>query len=215
VIKAHFNGAFRRFLHRHGKGRTIVFMVVVLPSAAVEPGKLANTDIDNLKRRFKYLFGKAGVEWVIGCFDYSLNWHKEGRYQPHWSVHLQGFTVTDDIKQLQRRLSKLVKNTDVEATPVWLEEWNGDKKAVGYVLKTWFRRREGVEDTERYDPITNKFRLSRTTNKPRLLAAEKVELALHLAKVGWRGRLFLRHAQLRHSPKGPKIAAMDNHGNKG
>ena len=52
----------------------------------------------------------------------------------------------------------------------------------------------------------------RATKTQRLLAAEKFELAIHLHRIGWEGRLFMRHVQLRRTQAGPTIALINNHG---
>jgi hypothetical protein len=124
---------------------------------------------------------------------------------------LHGFTVTDDIEALRDRLLKVIPKTDAVQKPVHIVPWDGNRKAIRYALKTSFHRRKGVDDAKRFNPKTGKIRKSRATHKDRMLASEKVELGLYLHNIGWQRRLFLRHVQLRRSPRGPKIVLIDNH----
>ncbi len=189
----------------------MVAITIVLPSAVAKLGALDQFDVANLERRFKYLFDKAGLAWVVGCLDYSVNFHKDGNYEPHWSVHLHGFTVTDDLRALRTSLIKVIEKTDAVPRPVMILPWDGSKKATRYVVKTSFYRRQGIDNAQRFNPDTQKTRKSRATNRQRLLSSERLELALHLHAIGWQGRLFMRHAQLRRSQIGPTIALINNH----
>jgi len=214
VVSPHLIQIMRRFLNRRKTKGTIVAISVVVPSSVVEIGALNQFNPVNFARRLKYVFDKAGVTWVIGCFDYSVNFHKNNRYEPHWCAHLHGFTVTDDPQALRCALVKAVKKTDAIPRPVRVKPWDGSKKAIRYALKTRFYRRQGIDDAKRFNVKTGKVRTCRATKKQRLLAAERIELALHLDRIGWEGRLFMRHVQLRRTQTGPTIALINNHAGK-
>ena len=176
-------------------------------------GALNGFNPANFARRIKYALDKAKAAWVVGCIDFSVNFHEADRYEPHWCVHLHGFTVTDDATALRRRLVEAIKKSDAVPRPVRVTPWDGSKKAIRYTLKTTFQRRKGIDNARRFNAATGKWRRCRATKTQRLLAAEKLELALHLDRIGWEGRMFMRHAQLRKSQTGPTIALMNNHGN--
>ncbi len=190
----------------------VMAISIVLPSSAVAIGELNEFDPANFARRLKYVFDRAGVAWVVGCLDYSLNLHESARYEPHWCVHLHGFTVTNDQQALRRGLVGAVRTTDASPRPVGVTPWDGSKKAIRYSLKFAFKRRKGVDNACRFNPKTGKSRTCRATKTQRLLAAEKVELVLYLDRIGWEGRLFMRHVQVRGNKVGPTIALINNHG---
>jgi hypothetical protein len=213
AVRRHLTGKIRKFLRDHGSNGEMITISVVLPSSVAPIGELDQFSVANFGRRLKYALDAAGVDWVIGALDYSVNFHETDRYEPHWAVHLHGFSLTDDTVALRRRLVEVIKKSDAAPRPVRVEQWDGNKKAIRYALKTTFHRRKGVDHAERFDPKTGKSRTCRATKTQRLLSAEKVELALHLDRIGWGGRLFTRHAQLRRTQSGPVIALMNNHRN--
>ena len=171
---------------------------IVARSAVVPIGQLNRFSLASFARRLKYTFDQADVGWLVGCIDYSVNFHEADRYKPHWSVHLHGFTVSDDQQALRRRLVEALKKSDEIPRPVRVTPWDGSNKAI-HTLKTTFRRRKGIDNARRFNATNGTWRTCRATKTQQLLAAEKLELALHLDRVGWEGRLFMRHAQLRRS----------------
>lgn len=212
AVRRHLTGQIGKFVRDHSSNGEVITISIIVPSSAVPVGELGKFSPTNFARRLKYALDRADVDWVIGALDYSVNFHEGDRYEPHWAVHLHGFTATDDQQALRRRLIGVIKKSDAVPRPVRVKPWDGDKKAIRYALKTNFQRRKGIDDAERFDPKTGKSRTCRATKTQRLLAAEKVELALHLDRIGWEGRLFMRHAQLRRSQSGPVIALMNNNG---
>jgi hypothetical protein len=213
AVRRHLTGQMRQFLRDHGSDGEVMAISAVMPSAVVPIGELNRFNPTNLARRIRYALDKAKVAWVVGCIDYCVNFHEADRYEPHWSVHLHGFTVTDDQTALRQRLVEAIRKSDAIPRPVRVTPWNGSKKAIRYALKTTFQRRKGIDNARRFNAATGKWRTCRATKTQRLLAAEKLELALHLDRIGWEGRLFMRHAQLRRSQAGPTIALMNNHEN--
>ena len=213
AVRRHLTGRIRKFVRDHSSNGEVMAISIVQPSSAVPIGELGQFSTTNFFRRLKYTLDKAGGGWVIGALDYSVNFHEGDRYEPHWAVHLHGFTVTDDQEALRRQLVEAVKKSDAIPRPVRVTVWDGHKRAIRYVLKTNFQRRKGIDDAERFDTKTGKSRTCRATKTQRLLAAQSVELALHLDRVGWEGRLFMRHVQLRRTQSGPVIALINNHGN--
>ena len=163
-------------------------------------GELGQFSPTNFFRRLKYTLDKADGDWVIGALDYSVNFHEGDRYEPHWAVHLHGFTVTDDQEALRRQLVEAVKKSDAIPRPVRVKPWDGDKRAIRYVLKTNFQRRKGIDDAERFDTKTGKSRTCRATKTQRLLAAQKRGAGASSGSYRLGGRLV--HA--------PRTAAQDS-----
>jgi hypothetical protein len=215
AVRSHLTGKIRAFLRDHGSDSEVMAISIVVPSSAVPIGDLNEFSPANFARRIKYALGKAKVAWVVGCLDCSVNFHEADRYEPHWAVHLHGFTATDDQQALRRRLVEAIKKSDAIPRPVRVTPWDGSKKAIRYALKTTFQRRKGIDNARRFNAVTGKWRTCRATKTQRLLAAEKLELALHLDSIGWEGRMFMRHAQLRRSKAGPTIALMNSFANSG
>jgi hypothetical protein len=203
--------AFRRFLRERRRTDNILAISVVLPSSAVAPGNLHTFDAANFARRLKYLFDKASVGWVIGALDLSFNTHQTGRYADQWVVHLHGFTTAKDADVLRAALGKVLPKTDSVPRPVRVQPWDGDRKAIRYIFKTAPKRRIGIDAAIRFDKATGKNRQCRATKSQRLRSAEKIEFLLFLDRVGWEGRLFLRHAQQRTSETSTTITLMRNH----
>jgi hypothetical protein len=213
AVRRHLTGEVRAFLRDHDSSGEVMAISIVVPSSSVPIGELNGFSPANYARRIKYAFDKAQVAWVFGCIDYCVNFHEADRYEPHWCVHLHGFTATDDQQALRRRLVEAVKRSDAIPRPVRMAPWDGSRKAIRYALKTTFLRRKGIDNARRFNRKTGRWRTCRATKTQRLLATEKLELALHLDRIGWEGRLFMRHAQLRRSQAGPTIALMNNYGN--
>jgi hypothetical protein len=210
AISRHLTAEFARVLRdKRGEG-TIAAVTIVVPSGAVSVGQLARFHTSNFVRRLKNALNEAGVGWMIGALDVSLNMHDTDRYEPHWSVHLHAFTVTDDVAALRRHLTDVFERTDAIPRPVKVTEWDGSKRGIRYTLKTRSQRRIGIDDAKRHDPKTGKSRKGRATKTDRLRASEKSEMTKKLHSMGPEGRLFLRNAQLRGSGNGPTLSLINS-----
>ena len=139
----------RRFLKKPVREGTIVCVSVVPADGVVKPRKLSPADHQRAVRRWKDKLCKAGVTWFVGAIDISFNEHKSARYRPFWSIHSLGLTVTDDRKKLKRELRRHFPSTDYSIpVPVKVTKWDGDPKALGYILKPNFWRRIGTDDAQ-------------------------------------------------------------------
>jgi hypothetical protein len=161
-----------------------------------QPGRLSPAEHERLARRCRERLDAAGVEWFVGASDWSFNQHKNGLYQPHWLEHFHGFTATTDRKALKRALLKQFPATLAILRPVKVRPWDGKTRAIRYMVKPDFHRRIGVEAVLRGHGSTE--RVCRNTDKQPLRVSEKRELAPFLVKVGFQGRLFLKHVQFTH-----------------
>jgi hypothetical protein len=176
-------------------GEDIVCVTIVPADGTCRPGKLSLDHARRNIRRWKEDLARAGVTWFVGGLDYSFNEHNTGRYKPHWSEHFFGFTSTANIELLKEKSLAQFPETDAIPRPVKIEEWDGDDRAIRYALKANFWRRVATDTGERYDKKRGGNRRCRDTRKERLRARERVELLIHLDKVGFQGRFIFRWAQ--------------------
>jgi hypothetical protein len=177
-----------------------IYRISIVPNGSITPvGGLDTLDTANFARRLRRAFQQAGSQWVAGGVDFSVNEHKDGRYDAFWCPHFYGFTTADSAKDLKNALKRVFRNSDAIPRPVAVKEWDGRSRALRYAFKVNFKRRIGVDDVTRLDSKTGEFRRFRDTLSDRLRASEKLELALFLDEQDIGGRLVLRNAQLRHA----------------
>jgi hypothetical protein len=129
--------------------KVLVVVSVVPADGAIAKGQLSADQHQRNERRWKEAFRRAGVTWFVGATDWSFNEHIDNRYQPRWQPHFYGFTVTDDIERLKKKLRKQFPSTDAIPRPVKVEAWDGDSTAIDYMLKPDFWRRIGTDDGQR------------------------------------------------------------------
>jgi hypothetical protein len=179
-------------------GNTIVCLSIVPADGMINPGQLSLAQHQRTIRRWKEGLGRAGVTWFVGGSDWSFNEHHENRYPKHISHHFYGFTATTDLDDLKKRLQAQFPKTDAIPRPVKVQEWDGKKKPIRYMVKSKFRRRIGSDDGERFNKANGKNRSCRATDKQPLRSSQKRELLLHLDQIGLQGRLMLRWVQILH-----------------
>ena len=75
-----------------------------------------------------------------------------------------------------------------------VQEWDGKKKPIGYMIKAEFFRRIGSDEGQRFNKDKGENRSCRATDKQPLRSSQKRELLLHLDQIGLQGRLILRWA---------------------
>ena len=180
----------RKFLKLQAGDDTKIVCVTIIPADGLIKAEKLNQAVPELGiRRWKARLGKAGVTWFLGATDYSFNEHKQGRYQPRWSVHIFGVTMTNNPKKLKRALKEQFPKTKVILRPVKVEEWDGNKKALRYILKPNFWRRIANDDGQRHNKKTGTERACRDTDMQPLQSKRKRELLLYLHNSGLQARL--------------------------
>jgi hypothetical protein len=195
----------RQFLKAQTTGSTVVCVTVVPADGMMKPGKLNKTDHELAIRRWKEKLGKAGVTWFVGATDLSFNEHKQAKRKPRWSEHFYGVTRHREPEKLKRALKALFPKTKAIPRPVKVKVWDGNKKALLYILKPNFWRRIATEDAQRHNKTTGATRLCRATNKQYLKSKQKRELLVYLDDIGIKSRLLMRWCQLNKKPGGPTI----------
>jgi len=173
--------------------------VSIVPADGITtPGQLTPDQHQRNVRRWKEAFGRAGVTWFVGGSDWSFNEHQNERYQPHWSHHFYGFTATTDPADLKKRLQAQFPKTDAIPRPVKVQDWDGKKKPIRYMVKAKFWRRIGLDEGQRFNKTNGKKRSCRATDKQPLRSSQKRELLLLLDQIGLQGRLMFRWLQIVH-----------------
>jgi hypothetical protein len=198
VAKVFATKVVRKFLANHPEHDKIVCVSVVPADGMISKGKLSSDQHARNVRRWKEALGRAGVTWFLGATDWSFNEHTDDRYPPSWQEHFYGFTVTDDPKQLKKKLKKQFRATDAIPRPVQVKVWDGEKTAVRYMLKSDFRRRIGTDEGERFEKDSSEKRECRATDKQPLRSSQKHELLLHLDEIGLQGRFLMKWLQFVH-----------------
>jgi hypothetical protein len=189
----------RRFLKKQAKMAKIVAVSIVPADGTCAPGQLTPNQHSRNVRRWKDALGRSFVPWFLGGSDWSFNEHQNDRYQPHWSHHFYGFTITnDDLQILKRDLQEQFPKTDAIPRPVKVQEWDGKKKPIAYMLKSKFNRRIATDEGQRFDKTNGGKRSCRATDKQPLKSSQRRDLLLHLDQIGLQGRLMLRWLQILH-----------------
>jgi hypothetical protein len=191
VIKKHLD-------NKAQAGSPIACLSIVPDDGIINPGQLSPAQHQRNARRWKERLGRAGVTWFIGASDWSFNEHQDERYPRHISHHFYGFTATTDPDDLKKRLQAQFPKTDAIPRPVKVQEWDGKKKPIRYMVKSEFFRRIGSDDGQRFNKANDKKRSCRATDKQPLRSSQKRELLLHLDQIGFQGRLMLRWVQILH-----------------
>jgi hypothetical protein len=196
----------RKFLKEKAKTATVVAVSIVPADGTTAPGHLTPNQHSRNVRRWKDKLGRADVTWFLGGSDWSFNEHENDRYQPHWSHHLYGFAASTDPEALKKKLQAQFPKTDAIPRPVKVQEWDGKKKPIAYMVKSKFNRRIATDDGQRFDKDNNKNRSCRATDKQPLKSSQRRDLVLHLDQIGLQGRLILRWLQIVHlGTAGPAV----------
>ena len=189
----------KKYLDDQSKaGNSIGCLSIVPADGITSPGQLSLAQHHRDVRRWKEGLGRAGVAWFLGGSDWSFNEHENKRYQPHWSHHFYGFTITNDLRSLKRDLQVQFHKTDTIPRPVKVQQWDGKPKPIRYMTKSKFFRRIGSDEGERFNKANGKNRSCRATDKQPLKSSPRRELLLHLDQIGLQGRLVLRWLQIVH-----------------
>jgi hypothetical protein len=188
----------RKFLKEKAKTATIVCVSIVPADGITNPGQLSPAQHHRNVRRWKEALGRAGVTWFIGGSDWSFNEHKDDRYPRHISHHFYGFAAADDLQILKRDLQERFPKTDAIPRPAKVQEWDGKKRPIAYMMKLEFNRRIASDEGERFNKTNGKNRSCRATDKQPLKSSQRRKLLLHLDQIGLQGRLMLRWLQILH-----------------
>ena len=169
-----------------------------------KPGELSVATDKLAIRRIKHAMKKAGTRWFVGACDWSRNEDRDGKFPPHWALHVHGFTASSDREKLREELKKRFPKSDEIPRPVKVKGWDGNRRAVRYCLKSTFTRRISIE-SERFDRRSGKKTKCRNTDKQPLRSDEVRELFPHVNSLGIDGRIMLIGARIRNELRGATI----------
>jgi hypothetical protein len=185
-----------KFIDRHLNKRDLelVAINIVLPDSLVAPGHLGSFSIPNFQRRLKYALDAAGVGMALGGVDFSFNEHRNGRYLPIWAPHAYVVTLAKHKHRLSKILSTFLnkggRHGNRVPRPVKVVPFHNNAFRRSYALKMRIKRRIGYEQIK--VDKSGKIRRRRKTRPERLRAAERLELYLHLDKIGLAQRAIFR-----------------------
>jgi hypothetical protein len=162
-------------------------------------------------RRTKDKISRAGIPTLIGAIDWSFNEVKEKNRQ-RWSRHLHGVIPEGVAEATLKALKQQFPNSRDVHKPVYVVPWDGDPKALRYVVKQPTKRRISIMG-KRFDQKSGKARTCRDTDKQPLRSRDRLELLLHLDDIGIAGRLFLKGVQFTNRrDKGPTFVDRQSQG---
>jgi hypothetical protein len=157
---------------------------------------------DRFIRRTKDKIARADIPTFIGAIDWSFN-EVKGKNRKRWSRHLHGVIPVGDPKTIRKGLKKQFPGSRDVRKPVLIEPWDGDPKALRYLVKQPTKRRISFIG-KRFDKTSGKHRKCRDTDKQPLRSRDRLELLLHLDDIGIAGRLVLKGVQfINLTGKGP------------
>jgi hypothetical protein len=177
----------------------VAFITIVPRRSRVPIGNLLEFDVDNFARRIRDGLAKTNAQWGIGAIDLTINTHRDGSFDPFWQPHAALMAGAESLDELKSQLRATFPGDDLTPRPVLMKEWDGRTAVFPYLHKPNFSQRITVEDQLRHNKTTGEWRTCRATTYSRLRAAEELEIARFLDRVGLGGRLLLRNLRLRGS----------------
>jgi hypothetical protein len=211
--------AFQRFNVREGKRLLeaeapglIGISAVSLVLAPLPPeGALSQLSIKSLQDGVKKVLRANGVKLALGGLDLSYNEHRDHRFAPHWAPQYWLLLPTSNRHRWEPALRSLSPSSDVVPRPLKILRWDRDLAALGYALKTRFKRRESYEHERPYRDGT---RICRNTRSLPLRAKERLELFQFLDQVGLAARVFLLGARPTRTEAGISIVRLSKRQNQ-
>lgn len=164
------------FIHASGGEEHLYQVSLVGLNDQVDIGRLSAKKLENLGRRTKDRFSRAGakVDWAFGAIDLSLN---EADEKQSWCPHVLLLAKTVDPIDLKRRLKNVYPADESVPRPVKVTPFKASKYAVSYLFKTDFRHRVSYVD-ENGRANTDKKPLPRREPRLQELLAELDELSI-------------------------------------
>lgn len=182
--------AFQRFLVSSGsrllKPPSDFVTASLVPTSDIPPRSLCALNFDAFRRQMFGRLHTSHLAMAIGGFDFSLNLHRNGEFQPHWSPHMWLLANVNDEISWERHLRRSFERSEAVVIPKRIERWDGRPNAIAYSLKATFHRRITEQRLRRANG-----RLSQGTNDDRLRSRERLELLTYLHQIGLGARVIL------------------------
>lgn len=198
---------FIRITRRYLDSASHISCVTIVPTDGIlDPKHLSMADTKRFIRRTKDKLTRAFVTTFIGAVDWSKNESKEGSHKPFWCQHLHGIALIDDRKALKKALNKQFPASRNVRRPITVKEWDGEKTAIRYLMKSPAKRRISIADGQRFDKKTGRQRQCRDTDHQPLRSKDLMTLLFLLDEIGIAGRLVLKGVQFMNLRKsGPTL----------
>jgi hypothetical protein len=142
------------------------------------------------------------MHFGVGGIDFTYNEHRDGNFPSHWAPHIWLLTNKLNRARWEILLRKQFVRTRAIRRPVKINDWDGNRAAIGYSLKYKFGRR--ISDLGQRGEAA---RICRVTAYDRLRSAERFELYSYLDHIGLGSRILLMGIE---SGRPPRLRLADN-----
>lgn len=149
--------------------------------------------LDDLERRIRTALTTAGIKTAVIGVDFSFNEDREGRFAPHWLIHLRVIVPKLLSKASVDRVRRQLPKSRRIPKPFRSAVFNGDLAGLAYSMKPNFERRQSYTQRKL---TAERARVCRNTRARPLTGRHVVELAIYLDRIGLRRRLILHGARL-------------------
>jgi hypothetical protein len=203
ILQRWFAASGYRFLTQL---ETEIAVVSIVPDDLGVPiGQLGPELLAQTKRRIERAIKEAGITTIIGGFDFSVNEHEDGEFEPYHQPQFWGFVPRDQARKAKAQLRKAFPKTDTTQRPLKILKWNGKRGALAYALKSKFARRvsyyrQASDDGLQHGCWNTRHRFLRVQ--------QEIELMIALDQAGLDARLLMRGARIVRTANGPMIRAI-------
>lgn len=185
-------------------------IVSIVPSVALAINGDDNTgEIKRLLERLDDALTEAGLRYLVGGLDFSVNEHQNGDFEPFLAPHFWLIGRYRDLANARAVLAAAFPASETTRTPVYLRRYNGDPKGLAYALKWSFPRR--VTLPAQYSRTGETVQRQNTRNRF-LRVEQEVSLLLTLDDVGLHRRLISLGFQIELNKKGRPVLRPERRG---
>jgi hypothetical protein len=153
--------------------------ISLIPNIQANFGALARLPVTDITDLIERKLTKSRLRLCIGGIDFSFNEHRQGTIGPHWAPHIWLLASNYNQARWERLLRRHFQRTQSILRPVKIQDWDGDRSAIGYALKYKFGRRiSGI------GVRSQGTRTCKVTDYDRLRSKERFELYTGWVLVG-------------------------------
>jgi hypothetical protein len=161
-------------------------LLSVIPNLPVLLGALSRLSITDFTDSIGLKLAKSRMHFGLGGVDFTYNEHRDGHFSSHWAPHVWMLTNKYNRARWETLLRRKFVRTQAIRRPVKINEWDGNRAAIGYSLKYKFGRR--ISDVGQRGEAA---RVCKITTYDRLRSAERFELYSYLNEIGLGSRILL------------------------
>jgi hypothetical protein len=160
--------------------------ISLIPNVSIRLGDLAQLPITDFTDLIENKLTKSKVRFCIGGIDFTYNEHRGNDFRPHWAPHIWILTHKRNRHRWETLLRRYFSRTRTVFRPIKIQDWDGDRAAIGYALKYQFGRR--ISDL---GLRSSGERVCKVTSYDRLRSRERFELYSYLHEIGLGARILL------------------------